>query len=129
MFFIYTLYSINESCYNNISYSSNSLRRYSSELNKSINLYPWYVTGYIDGEGCFNIWVARSKSNLIGWQVQVRFIIEVNIKDHVLLLKIKDFFVLRKLKLRIGSVTTTKSVAKFAVFGLDIIINVILKHF
>lgn len=121
LFFIYFIYTLTrDSYYNSISYSS---RRYSSKLSNDNKLDPWYVTGFVDGEGCFNIWVARSKSNLIGWQVQARFIIEVNIKDLGLLLKIQDFF------LDIGSVTTTKSVARFAVFGLDNIVNVILKHF
>lgn len=99
------------------------VRQYSSKINNDNKLDPWYVTGFADGEGCFNILVVRSKSNLIGWQIQPRFVIEVNIKDIDLLLKVKDFFG------GIGSVTTTKSVARFAVYGFKDIVNVILKHF
>lgn len=66
-------------------------RHYSSMTNKD-QLDPWFVTGFIDGEGCFNIFVAKSSSNLIGWQVQARFVIEVNIKDVYLLNSIQAFF-------------------------------------
>lgn len=102
---------------NNISY-----KQYSNIMNNN-KLDPWYVTGFADGESCFNIWIARSKSNLIGWQVQARFIIEVNIKDKNLLYKIQEFFG------GIGTISITKSVARFAVFGFNDITNVIIKHF
>lgn len=102
--------------------------RYYSLTNKNDHqLNPWFVTGFIDGEGCFNIKVTKSSSNIIGWQVQARFIIEGGgappIKDMDLLYKIQAFFG------GIGSVTSTKSVARFAVYGLKDITNVILKHF
>jgi hypothetical protein len=96
--------------------------RYYSLTNKNnYPLNPWFVTGFIDG--CFNIKVTKSSSNTIGWQIQARFIIEVNIKDIDLLYKIKAFFD------GVGSVTSKKSVARFAVYDLKNVTDVILKHF
>ena len=97
-------------------------RYYSSIENKNSQLDPWFVTGFSDGEGCFNILLTKSYSNSIGWQVQSRFIIEVNIKDIDLLYKIQTFFG------GIGSITFTKKVARFSVFGIKDITNVIT-HF
>lgn len=87
-----------------------------------IKLNPWYVTGFSDGESCFNIWLAKSKSTSTGWQVQARFIIEVHIKDISLLEKIQYFFG------GIGSITTSKKKARFAVQSLKEIL-IILTHF
>lgn len=99
-----------------------SWRNYST-INDNDTLNPWFVTGYADGEGCFNIKVVKSHSNSIGWQVQARFIIEVNIKDINLLYKIKAFFG------DIGSVTSTNNKARYYVSGLKDISDVILTHF
>lgn len=53
--------------------------KYYSLVNNKLN--PLFVTGFVDAEGCFNINITKSSSNIIGFQVQARFIIEVNIKD------------------------------------------------
>ena len=44
-------------------------RYYSTKANNNDLLDPWFVTGFSDGEDCFNISITRSKSNSIGWQV------------------------------------------------------------
>lgn len=87
------------------------------ENNNKLN--PWYVTGFVDGEGCFNINITKSSSNLIGYQVQARFIIEVHIKDIEILHKIQAFFD------GIGSITSTKNVARYSVYGINDINNII----
>lgn len=89
--------------------------------NKSC-LKPWFITGFTDAEGCFNIHFIKSSSNLIGWQVQARYIIEVNIKDLDLLYKIKTFFG------DVGSISTNKKVGRFCVQGIKDILNVV-NHF
>jgi len=61
-----------------------------AEYNNKLN--PWFVTGFVDAESCFNINITKSSSNLIGYQVQARFIIELHIKDIKILEKIQDFF-------------------------------------
>lgn len=67
-----------------------SVKYFSLENNNKLN--PWFVTGFVDAEGCFNINITKSSSNLIGYQVQARFIIEVNIKDINILQKNTSFF-------------------------------------
>lgn len=81
--------------------------KYYCSKNKRLN--PWYVVGFIDGEGCFNINVTKSSSNLIGYQVQARFIIEVNIKDAKLLHHVQAFFG------GIGSIICTNNVARYSI--------------
>jgi len=87
-------------------------------------LHPWFVTGLIDGEGCFNISISSSfKKSKIGWVVQARFIIELNIKDLALLYKLKSFFN------EVGTIITTAKVARYSIVGLNDIINFVLPHF
>ena len=87
-------------------------------------MHPWFVTGLIDGEGCFNISISSSfKKSKIGWVVQARFIIELHIKDLALLCKLKSFFG------GIGTITTTKKLARYSIVGLNDIINYVLPHF
>ena len=64
------------------------LRNYSSI--KALN--PWWVTGFIDGEGCFHISIFPRKSSKVGWQVKLVFTITLNGKDYVLLEEIRNFF-------------------------------------
>lgn len=85
---------------------------------------PWFATGLIDAEGCFNISISKSfKNSKLGWLVQARFIVELHIKDLTLLLKLQSIFG------GIGTITTTAKVARFSIVGLSDIINYVLPHF
>lgn len=66
--------------------------------------------------------MAKSSTNLIGWQVQARFIIEVHVKDLDLIYKIQTFFG------GIGSVTFNKKVARYSIQGIKDILNIV-NHF
>ena len=44
-------------------------------------LYPLWVTGFVDGEGCFNVYISENKSYKLGWVVKPRFIIGLHVKD------------------------------------------------
>nr|WPM94721.1 hypothetical protein [Ceratocystis fimbriata]WPM94773.1 hypothetical protein [Ceratocystis fimbriata] len=83
-------------------------------------LNPWFVTGFVDGEGCFNIWIAKSKSNLIGWQVQARLIIEVHAKDLDLLKDIQAFFGGK------GTITFNRKAARYSMVGLNDLNNIVI---
>jgi len=70
--------------------------RYSS-TNKQISsetftLNPWWVTGFSDAEGSFNMSIFKSKTAAIGWTIEPCFIITLNIRDLELLNAIKKFF-------------------------------------
>ena len=67
-----------------------NFKRYSSISNFPV-LHPWFVTGLIDAEGCFNIMITKS-SSVLGWRVQARFILELHIKDIKLLYQLQSFF-------------------------------------
>lgn len=67
------------------------VRFYSTSNNENKNsLNPWFLTGFIDGEGCFRISLTKVKSTL-GWRVQLFFQINLHEKDRALLEKIKDY--------------------------------------
>ena len=85
-------------------------------------MYDINLKNYIIFLFIFNILFIKSSSNLIGWQIQARFIIEVNIKDLDSLYKIQSFFK------GIGSVTRTKKVARYSIQGINDIVNIV-NHF
>lgn len=55
-------------------------------------LHPYWITGFVDAEGCFTIKFGKSKSCKTRWFVQAIFQINVHVRDKNLLLKIKSFF-------------------------------------
>lgn len=54
-------------------------------------LDPFFVTGFVDAEGCFMIRLIKSKTNKIGWQVRPIFKIVLHSKDLHLLEHIQFF--------------------------------------
>ena len=83
-------------------------------------LNPFYVTGFVDGEGSFILTIIRDNKYKSGWRVACRFVISLHKKDLKLLNNIKEFF-------GTGSVfVMSKDSAQYRVeslAGLDIIIN------
>lgn len=58
----------------------------------TVTLHPYYVTGFIDGEGCFHLSIGKNASSKIGYSVGLSFSIGLNKKDIDLLKLIKAFF-------------------------------------
>ena len=50
-------------------------------------LHPWFITGFIDSEGCFILSLVRNKKLKVGWIVQLLFKIGLHNKDVDLLKK------------------------------------------
>jgi len=48
---------------------------------ENFKLYPWWVTGFVDGEGCFHVEVRKNLSSKLGWVVVPRFSITLHEKD------------------------------------------------
>ena len=63
----------------------------------NLNLNPWWVTGFVDGEGCFTVSVIEYKKYKIGWTVKPSFKIGLHAKDKAVLEGIKNF-------LRVGKI-------------------------
>jgi hypothetical protein len=63
------------------------------EVNKAGgDVKPYFITGFVDGEGCFVISVLKNQKLKIGWEVQVFFIISLHKKDRALLKLIQSSF-------------------------------------
>ena len=56
---------------------------------ENYKLDPWWVTGFIDGEGCFDVYITENKKLNQGWEVQHRFSIVLHVKDKAILQNIQ----------------------------------------
>nr|QWC53660.1 LAGLIDADG homing endonuclease [Rhizoctonia solani] len=88
-------------------------------------LSPYFVTGFCDAESCFNVSVSKRIKSTVGYVVQARFVIELQLSDIDLLFKIQSFFK------GIGTVTKdpVKNVCRFSVVSIKDINNLIIPHF
>jgi len=55
-------------------------------------LNPWDVTGFIDGEGCFGLYIYKNTASKIGWYVFLDFKITLHKKDEDILDLIQNYF-------------------------------------
>lgn len=63
-----------------------------------------WITGYADGEGCFKISVVQEKRRKIGWAVRVFCSIGLNPRDKAVLVKIRNYLEIGKIRESSGSV-------------------------
>lgn len=72
---------------NNNILSKFSVKRYSTTSfsnNKdtsSLVLNPYYLTGFIDAEGCFNVSILKNSELVTGWHIRPSFQISLHTKD------------------------------------------------
>jgi len=92
----------------------------SEYLNKI--LYPYYVTGFVDGEGFFLINVPSRSDQKLGYNVNLMFKIKLHSKDKVLLEKIRDYF-------GVGNITIRKNGYVEYIVSSKKDIEVIINHF
>lgn len=52
-------------------------------------LNPWYITGLIEGEGCFCITISKHKTKKLGFDPRLMFEVEMIIEDKPLLEKLQ----------------------------------------
>lgn len=55
-----------------------------------MQITPSFVTGFVDGEGCFSVTLVKDKSYKLGWQVKPKFSIGLHKKDRGLLENIRS---------------------------------------
>ena len=60
--------------------------------NNNTNLTAQWVTGFIDGEGCFHVSIAKSNQVKLGFEVQLQFSITQHIRDLLLMQQFPIFF-------------------------------------
>lgn len=71
-----------------------STARCDSSLDKKHNLIldPNFITGFVDGEGCFTLSITKSKIVKLGWVIKPRFQISLHAKDLQILKSIQSYF-------------------------------------
>jgi len=71
-----------------------NFKRNFSTLVQNSKLNPWFVTGFVDGEGSFGItnYIDNRIKDRLVWAVKPSFQISLNSKDIKLLLQLKEFF-------------------------------------
>jgi len=65
---------------------SNTANSESGEVGSNHKLYPWFVTGFTDCEGCFS--VSIEITSLTNWKVRPSFVISLHLKDIEILKRI-----------------------------------------
>lgn len=53
---------------------------------------PWYIVGFVDGEGCFSITLSKHKTKKTGYDPRLCFEIELRGDDRPILETIKSYF-------------------------------------
>ncbi len=88
---------------------------------KNINpISPWFISGYSDAEGCFNVGFQKNPNGK--FYVRPSFQIKVHSRDNLLLMQIKDYLG------GIGNIYANTNDSKFTVRSLDGILKIIT-HF
>ena len=59
---------------------------------KNQSLNPNFITGFIDGEGCFHITMAKKPGYKTGYSINLSFSIGLHSKDTDLLRSIQEYF-------------------------------------
>ena len=61
-----------------------------NQTDKKLGINPLWLTGFLNGEGCFFISIYKNK-NKISWAIKPEFQFGLHIKDKVLLEEIKNY--------------------------------------
>ena len=92
-------------------------------LNKKRNIHE-YISGYVDGEGCFSISFSKREKFLVGWETKPSFSVSQNEdRAQILLLMQKKFkcgFIRRDF---------SDKTLKYEIRSLEDLINKIIPHF
>jgi len=90
----------------------------------NLELNPFYVTGYSDGEACFHLAIGKNPRYKIGYYVNPGFSIIVHKKDREILTNIQKLFG----GIGVIQITSRKHMVQFRVFSIQDL-NIILNHF
>lgn len=89
----------------------------------SCAFHPWFITGFVDGEGSFMIRVRKNPKYRIGFTVEVYFSISLHKKDIRILQEIQAYFGVGKIR------KDVRDLVKFRVESLKEIVDSIIPHF
>ena len=71
-----------------MTHSDNAL----SAGNQQERLHPWWIVGFVDGEGCFSVSRFRNKTCSSGYQVLYEFVVTQGKSSEKAMNAIKDYF-------------------------------------
>jgi hypothetical protein len=83
-----------------------------------------YISGYVDGEGCFNISFSKREKLKIGWETKPSFSVSQNEERSEILYKMKNFFKVGFLRRDFSDKTL-----KYEIRSLDDLNTKIIPHF
>jgi len=111
--------------FNTTQNTNNLSNNFSSEFDKS-KLQPYWVTGFSDAESTFSIRIGKDKSRFLGIRILPVYSIELHIRDIEVLHKIREFFNVGSVIVRIRD---GKSTGIYSVQSTKDLIAVIIPHF
>ena len=100
-------------------YALDSSSVYDTNRPKLNKLHPWFMTGFIDAEGCFSIGLSKDSKAKFKYTPKLIFGINLHVKDLPILLSFKD-------TLGVGTVSTKGKVTSYVVRtfkDLEVIVN------
>src|SRR5919198_5394942 len=85
---------------------------------------PSYISGYVDGEGCFTVSISPRPSLLVGWEVRPSISVSQNLDRSEVLLEIQRYF-------DCGTLRPDRSdrTLKWEVRSLPLLVSRIVPHF
>ena len=92
-------------------------------LNKKRNIHE-YISGYVDGEGCFSISFSKRDKFLVGWETKPSFSVSQN-EDRAQIL----FLIQQKFKCGFIRRDYSDKTLKYEVRSLNDLVNKIIPHF
>ena len=105
---------------------SDGLQSNMNHLNSHLNpasIEPWFITGFVDGEGTFSVSLAKNSNSRLGWIILVNFSVNLHKKDEELLKLIQLYF--GGGRIYKGS----KDSLVFKIFDIEQNINTVIPHF
>ena len=77
-----------------LQYQDRRIKKHNLSLTASTTttMNPWFITGLIDGEGCFHVSVTENKNYKHGWHVQLKFSLGLHERDKPVIEEIIKFF-------------------------------------
>lgn len=83
---------------------------------------PNYLSGYVDGEGCFMVSFSKRLNLKVGWETRPSFSVGQNIDRSEVLYLMKTYF-------GCGNIRQDKDILKYEVRSIVELVNFILPHF
>ena len=69
---------------------------YSTKVNTNKIIEPEFISGFVDGEGCFGLLILKQSPQSSKWKVRLTFEIHLHKKDRQLLENIRQYFAVGK---------------------------------